>query len=84
MELRFKPETEARLQEWAEQSGRPLEDVVEDALSGYFAEAAALRTTLDRRYEDIKSGRVEAIDGEAFFESLRIRELGATKNRSSE
>lgn len=81
MELRFKPETEARLHEMAQQSGRPLEDVVEDALSGYFAEAAELHATLDRRYQEIKSGAVKPIDGEAFFESLRMRE---SKNRSSE
>jgi hypothetical protein len=29
---------------------------------------------LDTRYDDIKSGRVKPIDGEAFFDSLRERE----------
>ena len=29
---------------------------------------------LDGRYEDIQSGRVKPIDGEAFFEGLRQRE----------
>ena len=46
----------------------------EDASMGYFAEAAELREMLDSRYDDIKSGKVKPIDGEAFFESLRRRE----------
>jgi hypothetical protein len=29
---------------------------------------------LDSRYDDVKSGRVKPIDGEAFFETLRQRE----------
>jgi hypothetical protein len=29
---------------------------------------------IDRRYDDLESGRVQPIDGEAFFESLRKRE----------
>jgi hypothetical protein len=84
MELRFKPETESLLNELAQQSGRAPEDLVEDALSGYFAEASELRATLDRRYQEIRSGRVKPIDGETFFESLRTRELDSAKNRSSE
>jgi hypothetical protein len=37
---------------------------------------------LDSRYDDIKSGRVMPVDGEAFFESLRQREDELLKNRS--
>jgi hypothetical protein len=35
---------------------------------------ASLRQTLDRRYDELKSGRVKPVDGEAFFEILRQRE----------
>ena len=35
---------------------------------------AETRDMLDHRYDDLKSGRVKPIDGEAFFESLRQRE----------
>ncbi len=42
--------------------------------SGCLAEVAELRAMFDRRYDEIKSGRVKLIDGEAFFESLRQRE----------
>lgn len=71
MEVRFSPETESRLIELATQSGRPTDDLVEDAMAGYLAGVAELRHVLDSRYDDIKSGRVEPIDGEEAFERLR-------------
>ena len=74
MEVRFKPETELRLTELASRTGRATDDLVENVLSGYLAEIAEVREMLDGRYDDIKSGRVESIDGEAFFDSLRQRE----------
>jgi predicted DNA-binding protein len=68
MEVHFKPETESRLNELASKSGRAADELVEDALAGYFEEVATVRSMLDSRYDDIKSGRVKPIDGEAFFE----------------
>lgn len=81
MEVHFTPETESRLQELASKSGRPTDDLVEDAMAGYLAEATELREMLDSRYDDIKSGKVKPIDGEAFFESLRHREDELLKSR---
>src|SRR4030088_1300501 len=74
MEVHFKPETESRLAELASKSGRATDDLVEDALAGYLAEVAEVREMLDGRYDEIKSGRVKPIDGEAFFDNLRQRE----------
>ena len=74
MEVHFKPETESRLTELASRTGRATDDLVEDALSGYLAEIAEVREMLDGRYDDVKSGRVKPIDGEAFFDNLRQRE----------
>jgi len=74
MEVRLKPETEARLQELANRSGRAADDLVEDAMSAYLVEVAEARNMLDTRYEEFKSGKVKPIDGEAFFENLRRRE----------
>jgi predicted DNA-binding protein len=74
MEVHFKPETESRLKELASKSGRPADELVEDALAGYLEEAARVREMLDSRYDGIKSGRVQPVDGEAFFEGLRERE----------
>jgi hypothetical protein len=50
-------------------------DLVEGAMVGYLSEAAELRKLLDARYDDVTSGRVATVDGEAFFESLRQREV---------
>lgn len=74
MEVRLKPETESRLNELASKSGRATDDLVEDAMAGYLAEVVEVRTMLDSRYDEIKTGRVKPIDGETFFENLRLRE----------
>jgi predicted DNA-binding protein len=84
MEVRFKPETESRLIELAARIGRPPDDIIEDAMAGYLSELAEVRSTLDSRYDDIKSGRTKPIDGEAFFEGLRRREDDLLKKNSPE
>jgi predicted DNA-binding protein len=68
MEVRLRPETESRLQELASQSGRPASDLVEDAMAAYLQEVGEM---LDTRYDDLKSGRVRAVDGDAAFVDLR-------------
>jgi predicted transcriptional regulator len=83
MEVRFKPETESRLIELAARCGRAPEELVEDAMAGYLAEWAEVRGTLDGRYDDHRSGRVNPIDGEAFFKGLRQREAELLMKRSS-
>jgi hypothetical protein len=64
-------ETAKTLKDLATTSGRAPEDIVEDALAGYLEEVASVRQTLDSRYDDLKSGRVKPIDGEAVFKTLR-------------
>ncbi len=83
MEVRFTPETEKKLAELATTSGMSAEALLEEALTGYADELAETRAMLDSRYDDIKSGRVEPIDGEAFFESLRQREEALLNARVS-
>lgn len=75
MEIRLRPETESRLNELSSKSGRPAEELVEDAMASYLTEVAELRAILDNRYDEVKSGRVKPVDGEAFFEDLRRREV---------
>jgi hypothetical protein len=82
MEVHFRPETESRLVELASKSGRAADDLVEDALAGYLAEVVEVREMLDSRYDDIKSGRVKPVDGEAFFDGLREREDQLLKQRN--
>ncbi len=71
MEVHVTPETAKKLKDLATTSGCAPEDIVEDALAGYLEEVAAVRKTLDSRYDDLKSGRVKPIDGEKAFRTLR-------------
>ncbi len=71
MVVHLKPETESRLQELAATTGRAPDDLVEDAMAGYLAELAQVRRTLDGRYDDIRGGRVQPVDGEEAFKRLR-------------
>lgn len=73
MAVNLKPETESRLQELAAKTGRAPDELVEDAMAGYLAELAQVRDTLDRRYDEIKSGRVKPIDGQDAFKRLRSK-----------
>jgi predicted transcriptional regulator len=73
MVVKLKPETESRLQQLAATTGREPSDLIEDAMAGYLAELSQIRTTLDTRYDEIKSGAVNAIPGDAAFKSLRHR-----------
>ena len=74
MEVHITPDVEKKLKDVAAQTGRDPETLVQDVLAGYFEELAQVRTALDSRYDDLKSGHVTPVDGEAFFDQLRQRE----------
>ena len=74
MEVHIAPELQAKIDQLIIETGSTPEQLIEDALTGYVAEIAETREMLNSRYDDLKSGRVKPIDGEAFFESLRQRE----------
>ena len=76
MEVRLKPETEARLHELAAASGRSPDDLVQDAMAGYLQEVAETREMLDGRYDDLVQGRVQPVDGEQSFARLRSKSHG--------
>ena len=70
MELHFRPETESRLNELMAQTGQSATDVIEDVLAGYFQEVDDVRAMLASRYDDLKSGKTTAVDGEEVFRRL--------------
>jgi predicted transcriptional regulator len=70
MEVQFRPDVQAKLEQMARESGRPSEELVEDAVVGYFDELARTREMLDRRFDDLESGRVKPIDGEEAYRRL--------------
>jgi hypothetical protein len=70
MELHFSPQTEKMLNDLAVQSGRGANEILQDALAGYFEEVTQTRETLNSRSDDLKSGNVKPIPGdevEAYF-----------------
>jgi hypothetical protein len=80
MELHLEPKLAAKVEQWSAETGRPIGDLVEDAITGYFTEVGEIRTTLDSRYDDIESGAVQPVDGE---EACRIlRERAAARQKS--
>ena len=81
MEVRLTPDLEAKLDKLAIESGRPKDELVQDAGAGYCAELAQVREMLDGRYDEINSGRVKPIDGEGAFASLREKSKDRRSNR---
>jgi hypothetical protein len=80
MELTLEPVLAARVEQWSTETGRPIGDLVEDAIAGYFNEVGELRPILDSRYDDIASGRVQLVDG---AEACRLlKERAAARQRS--
>lgn len=61
----------------ATQSGKPADQLVQDAVAGYVDELSELRETLDRRYSDLKSGSVRPVDGEEAFR--RLQEMSSAR-----
>jgi hypothetical protein len=64
MEVHFAPDVEKKLNDLAAESGRGTDEVLQDALAGYFDELVETRDMLNSRYDDLKSGTVTPIDGE--------------------
>jgi len=84
IEVHFNADLQAKLDKLATETGRATGELVEDVVAGYFDVLAQTREMLNGRYDDLKSGRVKAIDGEEFFDSLRRREDELLKNHSTQ
>ncbi len=81
MEIQFTPETEKKLKELAAQSGRPTDDLVEDAMAGYVDELVKVRKTLNSRYDDLKSGRVKALPSDEVEAHFRAKSAAARRSK---
>ena len=73
MEVHLTPDVEKKLIDLAGQSGRATDELLQDALVGYLDELVQTRHMLDRRYDELKSGRVKPIDGEEAFARLKAK-----------
>ena len=83
MEVHFTPEVQAKLEEMARDTGRRSEELVEDAVIGLLDELAQTRETLDKRYDDLETGRAQPIDGEEAYRRLMARTEERRRHRSA-
>jgi hypothetical protein len=74
------PDLQAKLDRWVTETGRGPDELVEDAMAGYFDELAQAREMLNSRYDDLKSGRVKPISGDEML--AHFREKSATAGRT--
>jgi hypothetical protein len=74
------PELQAKIDRWVSETGRPADELVEDAMAGYFGELVQVRELLDSRYDDIKGGKVQLMDSEVAFARLKEK-TEAQRNR---
>ena len=64
------------------ETGRPAEELLEDAMAGYFEELSKVRQKLDSRYDDIKSGKVKLVPGDEAFARLKAKSEARRKNQT--
>ena len=84
MEVQFKPDLQAKLDQLARDSGRSAADLILDAVSFYVDEFAETREMLDSRYDDIESGKVKMIPGDEVEAWFREKSAAARRSQSGE
>jgi len=73
MEVHFSPDVQAKLEQMARDTGRRSDQLVENVVADFIDDIAFTRETLDRRYDDMESGRVTPIPGDEVFARLRAK-----------
>ena len=81
MEVNFTSDIQEKLDQLVRETGRSSVELVEDAVIGLFDELSQTREMLERRYDDLESGRVQPIDGEEAYR--RLMEKTARRRRQS-
>ena len=81
MEVHFSPDVQAKLEQMARATGRRSDQLVENVVTDYFDDIAFTRETLDRRYDEMESGKVQGIDGEEVFARLRAKSAARRAGR---
>ena len=81
MEVSFTPELEAKLAELAGRVGVPAYDLVHDVMASYMERVAEIQDSLDSRYDELKAGRVELIDGEQVRRELKAKTQAERERR---
>lgn len=71
------PEIQAKIHRWVAETGRRPDELIEDALAGYFEELTQAQEMLNQRYDDLKTGRMKPIPGDEVV--ARLREKSAAR-----
>ena len=73
-----------KLDRWVTETGRGPEELVEDAMAGYFDELADTREMLNSRYDDLKSGTVKPVSRDELVAHFREKSAAARRTQSGE
>ena len=76
------PDLQAKVDQWVAETGRSADELVEEAMAGYFEELDKARALLEGRYDDIKSGNVKLIPGDEVVARLRAKSAARRSPRS--
>ena len=80
--MQFSSDIEAKSDRLAAETGCPKEEVVQDAMAGYFDKLEEVRRTLDKRYDDIRNDKVKLIPGEEVIARLRAKSAARHSQQS--
>ena len=83
MEVNFTPDVQAKLDRLAIDTGRAPDELLEYAVNGLFDELAYTRELLERRYDEMESGKIQGIDGEEAYRRLMEKTEARRRNRLS-
>ena len=81
MEVHFPPEIQAKLEQMARDTGSPSDELVKNVVTEFLDELTLTRQTLDRRYDDVESGKVKLIPGEEVFARLSAKSAARRAGR---
>jgi len=65
------PDIRAKIDRWVAETGRRPDELVADAVAGYFEELSQTRDMLNSRYDDLKSGTVKPVSGKEVVAHFR-------------
>ena len=83
MEVHLAPDVEKKLNDLAAQSGRATDELLQDALAGYFAELVQTREMLNSRYDELKSGKVKPVPGDEIEAHFRDKSAAVRRSQQS-
>jgi hypothetical protein len=70
MEVHLTPDVQAKLEQMARGAGKQPGELIEDAVIGLYDELVYTREMLDRRCDEMESGKARGIDGEEAYQRL--------------